>query len=203
VKSVRLVPVPPGVVTETGPDVAPIGTVAWISISEVTENGAGVPWNFTDEAPAYPRPVIVTEVPEGPLEGLKRATVGGGEGVTTKSISVAPVPSASVTEIGPVVAPTGTIAVICVLESTVNDAASVPLKATLAATLESSKPIPVIVTDVPTGPISGEATTTTGAMAWAAGATARSAITSVMASSVPKLIARRDALSFIRITSSS
>jgi hypothetical protein len=97
VKSVRLVPVPPGVVTETGPVVVRFRTVATISVSELTSNDAGLPLNFTAEVPVYPVPVIVTVVPLGPLEGTKSSTVGSGDGVTTKSTALAPVPSPSVT----------------------------------------------------------------------------------------------------------
>jgi hypothetical protein len=150
VKSVMLVPVPPGVVTAIGPLVAPLGTVAVIWVSELTTNDAARPWNFTEVAPVYPVPVIVTAAPAGACNGENSAIVGGGDGVTTKSIALAPVPSPSVTEIGPVVAPTGTVAVIWVSLMTVNDVAAVPLKATPVATLESAKPVPVIVTDVPT-----------------------------------------------------
>jgi hypothetical protein len=47
-----------------------------------------------------------------------------------------------VTETGPVVAPTGTVAVIWVSLTTVNVDAAVPLKAAPVAGLESSKPSP-------------------------------------------------------------
>ena len=57
-----LVPVPAGVVTATGPVVAPAGTVAVIWVSEVTVNVAVVPLNFTAVAPVKPLPVMVTEV---------------------------------------------------------------------------------------------------------------------------------------------
>src|SRR5262245_55321573 len=43
-----LVPVPFSVVTETGPLVAPAGTVAWISEFESTVKTAGVPLNATE-----------------------------------------------------------------------------------------------------------------------------------------------------------
>jgi hypothetical protein len=151
VKLVGLVPVPPGVVTETGPVVVRFGTVATISVSELTWNDAGLPWNFTTEVPVYPVPVIVTVVPLGPLGGTKSSTVGSGDGVTTKSTALVPVPSPSVTVTGPVAAAAGTVAVICVLLSTLKDVADVPLKATPFARLASAKPVPVIVTDVPVG----------------------------------------------------
>lgn len=62
------------------------------------------------------------------------------------------------TLIGPVVAPLGTLVVICVSEFTVSCAA-VPLKATAVAAV---KPDPEIVTAVPTGPLEGLNMLTTG-----------------------------------------
>lgn len=69
VKFVPLVSVPEGVVTEIFPVVAPEGTVAVIFVSELTMNVAVVPLNFTAVAPENPVPLIVTEVPTGPLVG--------------------------------------------------------------------------------------------------------------------------------------
>ena len=52
VKSVELVPVPAGVVTETRPDVAPTGTVVWMLPGPMMVNGvAAVPLNRTAVAP--------------------------------------------------------------------------------------------------------------------------------------------------------
>jgi hypothetical protein len=73
--------------------------------------------------------------------------------VTVKLLLLVAVPACAVTEIGPLVAPAGTVAVIEVLLVTVRVAASVPLNFTIAA---APKPVPVIVTDVPTGPLAGE-----------------------------------------------
>jgi len=70
-----------------------------------------------------------------------------------------PVPAEVVTLTGPVVAPVGTVAVICVAELTVNDVAAVPLNDTPVAPVN---PVPVIVTDVPTGPLVGEKLVTVG-----------------------------------------
>src|SRR5436309_6498353 len=53
--------------------------------------------------------------------------------------------------IGPVVAPLGTVAVICVSEFTAKEAAA-PLKATAVAPVKCE---PLIVTPVPTGPLVG------------------------------------------------
>ena len=57
-----------------------------------------------------------------------------------------------VTLIFPVVAPVGTVALICVSELTVNVVAAVPLKLTPLAPV---KPVPVSVTLVPIGPLAG------------------------------------------------
>ena len=51
VKVLLLVAVPPGVVTLTGPVVAPLGTVAEIEVSDVTVKVALVPLNRTAVAP--------------------------------------------------------------------------------------------------------------------------------------------------------
>jgi hypothetical protein len=116
VKLVALVAVPPGVVTAIGPVVAPTGTVAVIWVFESTVKLAVVLLNFTAEAPRKPVPVTCTEVPTGPLVGSNEVIVGTGEAVTVKFIALVAVPSGFVTEIAPVVAPAGTVAVIvCVL----------------------------------------------------------------------------------------
>jgi hypothetical protein len=57
-----------------------------------------------------------------------------------------------VTLIFPVVAPAGTVALICVSELTVNVVAAVPLKLTPLAPVN---PLPVSVTLVPTAPLAG------------------------------------------------
>src|ERR1044071_2112835 len=68
-----------------------------------------------------------------------------------KSVELVPVPLDVVTEILPVVAPLGTIAVICVSESTLK-VESVPLNFTLLAPV---KVIPVITTFAPGAPLVG------------------------------------------------
>jgi hypothetical protein len=68
--------------------------------------------------------------------------------LTVKSAVLVTVPPPTVTLILPVVAPVGTVAVICVAESTVKVAATL-LKLTAVAPV---KPVPVIFTTVPTGP---------------------------------------------------
>jgi len=96
-------------------------------------------------------PLIVTLVPTGPDAGVNPEIVGA-DPVTVKLDALVPVPAVAVTEILPVVAPEGTVAVICVALFRVNVAA-VPLKATAEA---PAKLVPVITTDVPTGPEVGE-----------------------------------------------
>src|SRR5262245_33554519 len=127
VKLVPLVAIPPGVVTEMGPVVAPVGTAAVICVAESTVKLAFVPLNLTELAPVRFVPVMTTLVPTGPLVGVKLLIVG--EPITVKLLALVAVPPGVVTEIGPVVAPVGTVAVICVAESTVK-LAFVPLNLT-------------------------------------------------------------------------
>ena len=110
---------------------------------------AAVPLKLTAVALVNPVPVMVTEVPTGPLEGLKPATLS----VTLKLVPLIAVPAAVVTEIAPVVVPEGTVAVICVSESTETVVALVLLKATELAAVN---PVPVIVMGVPVVPLPGE-----------------------------------------------
>ena len=151
-----LVPVPAGVVTATGPVVAPVGTVAVIWVPEVTVNVAAVPLKVTAVAPVKPLPVMLTDVPGAPEVGVNEETAGAA--VTVNDAVLVPVPAGVVTATGPVVAPVGTVAVIWVPEVTVNVAA-VPLKVTAVAPV---KPLPVMLTDVPGAPEVGVNEETTG-----------------------------------------
>ena len=81
--------------------------------------------------------------------------------VTVKLAALVPVPPGVVTVMEPVVAPAGTVAVICVPESTVKSAAT-PLNATPVA---PAKPVPVSVTSVAIGPEAGANPLTVGATA--------------------------------------
>ena len=77
VNELLLVAVPPGVVTLSGPVVAPAGTVALTCVSEVTVNVvAPVPLKLTPLAPVKPVPVSVTLVPIGPLAGVNDVMLG-------------------------------------------------------------------------------------------------------------------------------
>ena len=103
-----LITVPPGVVTPSGPVVAPAGTVACIPVSEVTVKLAALPLNVTDVAPVKFAPLIATPVPTGPLVGVKPVMVGAG--ITMKLFILVAVPPGVVTLSEPVVAPPGTVA---------------------------------------------------------------------------------------------
>jgi hypothetical protein len=172
---------PPGVVTQIFPVVAPLGTVAVIFVEDFTVNVAETPWNVTLVAPVKFVPVIVTVVPTGPEVGEKEVIVGGAAAVTVKFWELAAVPSGVVTLIGPVVAPEGTVVVMLVFEFAVN-VADTPLNVTLVAAMRS---VPVIVTDVPTGPLVGENEEIVGAAARDAGAIA------IAATMTPVTIATR------------
>jgi hypothetical protein len=139
--------------TRIGPVVAPGGTVAVIEVLVSALMLATVPWNSTVAPGRKPVPLIVTDVPTGPNAGEKPVTVTVGAAGTVKlKLLVARFPARVVTEIGPVVAPIGTVAVTEVLLVTVVPLARVPLNLTVDP---ARKPVPVIVTDVPTAPLAG------------------------------------------------
>jgi hypothetical protein len=147
--------------TLIGPLVAPEGTAAVIEVLEVTVRvPAAFPLNLTVARPSRkPVPVIVTDVPAVPLAGEKLVTVTSGD--TLKLRVLLPLPASVVTEIGPLVAPGGTNAVIEVLLVTLRTTATVPLNLTFAPL---AKPVPVIVMPDPTGaPPAGEKLVTVGA----------------------------------------
>src|SRR5438093_6263234 len=108
VKLLALVAVPPGVVTLSGPVVAPLGTVAEIEVEEVAVKLALVPLNRTAEAPVKFVPVIVTGVPTGPLVGAKLVIVGAG--VTVAVFVLVAAPQGEARLCGPVAASLGTVA---------------------------------------------------------------------------------------------
>src|SRR5437763_885738 len=119
--------------------------------SETTLKLAVVPLKRTPVAPENPLPAIVTEVPTGPEDGENEATEGG-EAVTVNDPELVPVPAGELTATGPVLAPAGTVAVMLESETTLKFAV-VPLKLTPVAPV---KPLPAIVTDVPTDPEDGD-----------------------------------------------
>jgi len=94
---------------------------------------------------------MVTTVPDGPLLGVNDVIVGGG-GSTVKTAALEEVPPLVVTEMNPVVAAAGTVAVISEAEFTMKLEAGTLSKTTLLAPL---KLLPLIVTTVPTMPLVG------------------------------------------------
>jgi len=106
VKLLALSAVPASVVTLSGPIVAPVGTVAWIAVSEITVKLAALPLNVTAVAPAKFAPLIITLAPTRPYVGVKLVIVGA----AMKLAELAAVPPGVVTLSGPVVAPAGTVA---------------------------------------------------------------------------------------------
>ena len=80
-------------------------------------NVAVTPLNLTEVTPVRFVPVIVTLVPTSPLVGVKDVMVGPPTTVKSDALFAGPPPEV-VTWSGPVVVPTGTVAVICVAELT-------------------------------------------------------------------------------------
>ncbi len=155
VKFVRLVPVPAAVVTLTLPVVAAAGTTATICIAVLDVTVATVPLNLTDVALPRSVPVIVTEVPTRPEVGLNDVMPG----VMVKFAALVPVPAAVVTLTFPVVAPAGTTATIWVAVLLLVVVADTPLNFTEVAL---DNVVPVMVTEVPTGPDVGKNDVTAG-----------------------------------------
>jgi hypothetical protein len=147
-KLVELVLVPLGVVIVTGPVSAPDGTVAVIFVSDTAVNAAARPLNVTEVAPVKALPLIVTLDPTVAEDGETPEMAGAGCAVTVNDAGLAAVPDGVVREIGPVVAPAGTVAVIWLSEFTVNVAAA-PLNVTEVAPV---KPLPLMVTEDPGQP---------------------------------------------------
>jgi hypothetical protein len=171
VKFVALVAVPPGVVTEILPVVAPVGTFAVICVAEFTVNVvAVVVLNFTEvvvkvaplTVPLKFVPVIVTDVPTGPKAGVNEVIVGAGAVATVKDVALVRCPAAVYTWIGPVVAPVGTTAVAPVVLGLVGVTRLEVLKRT-PVTVELK--VPLIVTVEPTKPAAGEKVGTPGQVA--------------------------------------
>src|SRR6476646_5057443 len=109
-----------------GPVMAPPGTVVAIDPELLTVNAAALPPNETAVAPVKFVPEIVTPVPIPPKVGAKEVMAG----VTVKRVVVFKGPPLGVVmEIGPVVAPAGTVVVIVPGGPCVNPAAT-PLNET-------------------------------------------------------------------------
>jgi hypothetical protein len=74
--------------------------------------------NVTEVAPARPVPLMVTAVPTTPLVGENPVMLGAGPAVTVNALALTAVPPAVVTAMGPLVAAVGTVALICVEDTT-------------------------------------------------------------------------------------
>src|SRR5258706_4236472 len=124
-----------------------------MAVAQVTEKAALTPLNLTSVAPGKFVPPICTLVPTGPAAGVKLVMVGGlgGVAVTVKAPGLVAVPAAVVTLTDPVVAPAGTVVWMVVSEIT-EKAALTPLNFTAVAPV---KFVPLIVTVVPTCPVTG------------------------------------------------
>ena len=135
------VPVPPGVVTLTFPEV-PAATTAVMLVAETTlKEVAAVPPKLTAVAPVKSVPVKVTVVVEPALVGVNEVIVGAGMNVNPAKI---PVPPGVVTLTFPLV-PAATTAVMLVAETTLKEVAAVPPKLTAVVPVKS---VPVKVTVV-------------------------------------------------------
>src|SRR5678815_5655439 len=145
----------PPTVTTTLPVVAPLGTGTAIDVALQLVGVAVVPLNVTVlvpcVAPKFVR-VIVTEVPTGPEVGDRLVMLGAAPTVKVTPFEATP---PTVTTTLPVVAPLGTGTAIDVALQLVG-VAVVPLNVTVLVPCVAPKFVPVIVTEVPTGPEVGD-----------------------------------------------
>jgi hypothetical protein len=144
----ELVTAPPGVVTETTPDVPPATTAVMLVADATLNEVAGVPPKLTSVAPVKLVPEIVTVAPLAAEVGVKLVIVGAG--INTKPELVTAPPGA-VTETTPDVPP-ATTAVMLVADVTLNEVAGVPPKLTAVAPV---KLVPVIVIVDPVAAVVG------------------------------------------------
>jgi hypothetical protein len=126
--------------------------VIWVLETTVNVVALVVP-NLTAVAPSKAEPPNVTEVPTGPEAGEKPLIEGGW--ITVKLPALVAVPPGASTEIGAVPAPAGTVAVICSSVTIVKSPVPTLVVPNLTAVVPV-KPVPSIVTEVPTRPESGE-----------------------------------------------
>jgi hypothetical protein len=114
-------------------------------------------------------PLIATAVPGVPMVGVKLVMVGAPlVAVTVKAALLEADPAGEVTPIKPVVAAAGTVTTSWVGLAD-DTAVVVPLKVTVSSPGVGLKPVPKIVTLVPTGPLAGvKSMTETSAELWRA-----------------------------------
>ena len=148
--------VPPGVVTAIGPVDAPCGTTHIIRPAEsLVMLVADVELNDTTLAFARFAPVIVTDVPTGPLTGVKALILGIGVCSTVNAVVFVAVPPAvvTVTVQAPTATPAGTVTLICVEVSVPTLVAATPPNVMLVA---FARPVPSIVTLASASALAGE-----------------------------------------------
>src|SRR5256712_237286 len=144
----------PPTVTTTLPVVAPAGTGTTRLVADQLVGVAVVPLNFTVLVPCVaPKlvPVMVMDTPTAPLVGASDVMVGVGNTVNASPLLATP---PTVTTTLPVVAPAGTGTTMLVAAQLVG-VAVVPLNLTVLVPCVAPKLVPVIVTDVPAGPLVG------------------------------------------------
>src|SRR5216110_727239 len=143
-----------GVAIDSRPEVAPYGTVVAIEVLVTVPTSASVRLKrrrlFVVGDVTKLVPVMVTAVPARAIGGVKLLIVGASLAArTVKGIVLVPEPPDVVTTIVPVVAPAGTVVVICVGVEAVTTA-GVPLKVTVLLPGVLLNPTPEIVTGLPT-----------------------------------------------------
>lgn len=140
--------------TEILPVIAPAGTITVRLVVEDAVTRAATPLNVTlllVEVALKLVPVKITVAPTAPLFGVKSVIVGVG---TMKLVELLPVIPLNVTEIGPVVAPTGTVVVILVVVEVVTTL-EMPLNFTVFSDGTLLKLVPEMVTVTPYAPLVG------------------------------------------------
>ena len=143
-KSPLLVALPTGVITVMCPEPAPEGTLVSSVVLVPAVFPALVRLNFVLlfwKAGSKFVPVIVTAVPTVPIVGEKPVMVGDSESPTTNAVALEALPVDVVTDIGPVVAPAGTLVTISVAVEEVTTAVT-PLNFTVFCPGVTLKPVP-------------------------------------------------------------
>jgi hypothetical protein len=155
-RSALLVALPFAVVTPTLPPVtAGARTVSAVSVAASTAAVAILilAWLSVGTG-SNAEPLTVNATPAATIAGVSAVICGGCCTITVNAVALVTLPSGAVTEIGPVVAPAGTVATSVVGLALVT-VAGVPLKRTVFCAGVAPKPVPKIVTRVPTGPCAG------------------------------------------------
>jgi hypothetical protein len=140
-------------VTTTLPVVPAAGTVTTMEPALQVVTVADVPLKVTEpDAPKF-EPEMVTEVPTVPDVGDRLLMLGGVAETVKATLLLAAPPTVTTTL--PVEAPVGTGTTMLVADQLVGVAA-VLLNVTVLAPWEVPKPVPEMVTEVPTGPEGGD-----------------------------------------------